>query len=172
MSSVDPAVAPDERVVVRTGLHPMAFSGAWGMALFVALVVVLLIRHNELPLATDVRIALVGALVAALGALPSWLRWRNTGVVVTDRRILATAGARGQYRVELPLAEATVTQEAGLTGRLLDHATLSIAAPDGRRWSIGHVARASTVADAVRNASAKRRPAAAVGDESRRGRRD
>jgi len=167
MSSVDPAVAPGERVVVRTGLHPMAFAGAWGMALFVALVVTLLILHNDLPLRTDLRIAFGGVLVAALGALPSWLRWRNTSVVVTDRRILAQAGARGQYRVELPLSEATLTQDPGLTGRLLDHATLSIAAPDGRSWSIGHVAHARAVTEAAHRAPANRRPGSAVGEPRR-----
>ena len=38
------------------------------MALFVALVVMLLIRHNDLPLATEVQIALVGGSLAALAS--------------------------------------------------------------------------------------------------------
>jgi hypothetical protein len=162
MSSVEPTVTPGERVVMRTGLHPMAFAGALGIALFIGLWAMLLIRHNDLPLRTNVEIAVGGALLAALSAVPSWLRWRNTSVVVTDRRVLATAGARGQHRLELPLADVTVHTEPGLTGRLLDHATLSLTARDGRSWSIGHVASAGAVADAARTGGTKRRPSGGV----------
>lgn len=158
MSSVDSELNPGERIVVRTGLHPVAFAGALGMAVFVGLVVALLIRHNDLPARTDLQIALVGALVAALGALPAVLRWRNTSVVVTERQIMARAGWRGHHRLEVPLGEATVTDEPGGTGRFLDHGTLTIGARDGRSWTIGHVARARAVADAVRGGSTKRRP--------------
>src|SRR5262245_4432392 len=37
MSSAEPTVAPGERTVIRAGLHPMAFAGAVGMALFIGL---------------------------------------------------------------------------------------------------------------------------------------
>jgi membrane protein YdbS with pleckstrin-like domain len=168
MSSVESVVGPEEPTVVRTGLHPVAFGGALGMALFIGLVVALLIRHNDLPLRTDVQIAVVGALVAALGAVPSWLRWRNTSVVVTDRHIVATAGVRGQHHLELPMADATVSAEAGRLGRALDHATLSIVARDGRSWSIGHVAHARAVVEASPGGSTRRRPSGPGGDQSRR----
>ena len=168
MSSVESVVDPGERTIVRTGLHPVAFGGALGMALFIGLVVALLIRHNDLPLRTDVKIALVGALVAALGAVPSWLRWRSTSVVVTERHMVATAGVRGQHRLELPLADATVSEEAGPLGRLLDHATLSIVARDGRSWTIGHVAHARAVVEASRRGWTKRRPSAPGGNEAPR----
>src|SRR5262245_44830971 len=93
MASVDSQLESGERVLFRTGSHPLAFSGAATMALFVALVVALLILHNELPPATQLRIALSGLLVALVGAIPSALRWRNTALAVTDRRILTTAGS-------------------------------------------------------------------------------
>src|SRR5262249_39741437 len=78
MGPIDAPLEPGEQVVFRTGLHPMAFTGALTLALFVALVVMLLIRHNELPPPTEIQIALVGLAVAVIGAIPSFLRWRNT----------------------------------------------------------------------------------------------
>ena len=157
MSSGEPPVAPDERVVMRAGLHPMAFAGALGMALFIGLWAALLILHNDLPLRTDLGIAAGAALLSLLGAVPSWLRWRNTQVVVTDRRILATAGVRGQHGLDVPLTDVTVRAEPGITGRLLDHATLSLASRDGQTWAIGHIAGAGAIAEAARTGGFKRR---------------
>jgi len=171
MSSGEPTVAPGERIVIQAGLHPMAFAGAVGMALFIGLWAALLILHNDLPLRTEIGIVVGALLLALLGAVPSWLRWRNTQVVVTDRRILATAGVRGQYGLEVPLADVTVRAEPGMTGRLLDHATLSIASRDGQSWAIGHIARANAVADAARTSGVRRRaPGGEVGSRARDGR--
>jgi hypothetical protein len=103
MASVDSELESGEHVLFRTGSHPFAFSGAAMMALFVALVVTLLIRHNDLPRGTEVRIALSGLLVALVGAIPSALRWRNTTLAVTDRRILATAGGLRRRALAVPL---------------------------------------------------------------------
>ena len=171
MSSGEPTVAPGERIVIQAGLHPMAFAGAVGMALFIGLWAALLILHNDLPLRTEIGIVVGALLLALLGAVPSWLRWRNTQVVVTDRRILATAGVRGQYGLEVPLADVTVRAEPGMTGRLLDHATLSIASRDGQSWAIGHIARANAVADAARTSGVRRRaPGGEGGPRARDGR--
>lgn len=165
MSAVNSQLESGERVVFRTGLHPMAFGGAISTAAFIGLVVALLILNNDLPARTDARIALVGFLVAALCALPSMLRWRRTGVTVTDRRVLVTAGYRGHHRLEAPLAEVALEQEPGLTGRLLDHGTLAITTSDGRTLGIGHVAQARAVVDAARGpVTAARRGGGASGD--------
>ncbi len=151
MSADQPQLEPGERIVIRTGLHPLAFAGALSTAGFIGLVVALLILHNDLAAGTDLRIALVGALIAALCALPATLRWRRTAVTVTDRRLLATAGLWGQHRLNVTLSElAGIEEEPGLTGRFLDHGTLGITARDGRSLGIGHVAHARTVVEAAR----------------------
>jgi len=146
---------PGEREVFRTGLHPMALSGALGLALFTALVVALLILHNDLPRRTEVQIAGVGVLVAALGSLPALLRWHRTAIVLTDRRLLVSAGAWRRRDLTLPLGEVVLAQDAGLTGRLLDHGTVSITGPGGIASSIGHVAHARELVG-VADAQARR----------------
>jgi hypothetical protein len=150
MASVDSELESGEHVLFRTGSHPLAFSGAAMMALFVALVVTLLIRHNDLPAGTELRIALSGLLVAVLGAIPSALRWRNTVLAVTDRRILATAGGLRRRALAVPLGPGVVDQDAGVTGRLLDHGTVVIAAPNGSSTSFRHVARARELVEVAR----------------------
>jgi membrane protein YdbS with pleckstrin-like domain len=157
MGAIDEQLEPEEQVLFRTGLHPMAFSGAVTLALFVALVVMLLIRHNDLPRLTEIRIALAGIAVAAIGAVPSLLRWRNTELAVTGRRVLVSAGGFRRRRLAVPLAPAAVEQEGGLTGGVLDHGTVTVAAPDGTASSIGHVARARDLVEFAR-AQARRNP--------------
>jgi len=150
MGAIDAQLEPEERVLFRTGLHPMAFTGAVTLALFVALVVILLIRHNDLPSRTEIQIVLVGLGVAVIGAIPSVLRWRNTELAVTERRVLVSAGGFRRRRLAVPLAPAAVEQEGGLTGGALDHGTVTVAAPDGRASSIGHVARARELVEIAR----------------------
>jgi len=157
MASVELQLEPEERVLFRTGLHPLAFTGAVTLALFVALVVALLIGHNDLPPRTELQIALAGAAVAVLGALPSALRWRNTALAVTDHRLLVSTGALRPRRLGIPLGPAAIDQEAGLTGGLFDHGTIVISAPDGYTSSIGHVARARELVNVAR-AQARRTP--------------
>ena len=148
----------------RTGLHPMAFAGALSLALFVALVVVLLIRHNDLPPATEAQIVVVGALVALLGSVPALLRWRHTALFVTDRRLLVRSGTYRQHMLATPLAPGIVEQESGATGRMLDHGTVTVVGPDGQMIGVAHVARARELvevarAQARRSATARRSPA-------------
>ena len=45
----------------RTGLHPMSGASALIMAAFIAFVGTLIIRHNDLPAATDVRVGVAVA---------------------------------------------------------------------------------------------------------------
>ena len=163
MGHLEEWLEPGEGVIFRTGLHPMAFGGALSLALFVALVVVLLIRHNDLPAATEVQIALVGGLVAALGFLPSLLRWWHTAFLLTERRLLVRMGTYRQHTLVSPLAPGVVEQEAGITGRMLDHGTVLVTGPDGQATGVAHVARARelvevTRAQARRTAAGRRGP--------------
>jgi membrane protein YdbS with pleckstrin-like domain len=162
MASVESQLEPGERVLFQTGLHPLAFSGAATLAVFVTLIVALLIRHNDLPAQTELQIALVGAAVAVLGALPSALRWRNTALAVTDRRVLMNGGGLRRRHLTVPLGPAAVEQESGLTGSLFDHGTVTISGPDGRSSSVGHVARARELVEVAR-AQARRAPRRSAG---------
>ena len=164
MGRAEDWLEPGERVMFRTGLHPMAFAGALSLALFVALVVVLLIRHNDLPPATEAQIVVVGALVALLGSVPALLRWRHTALFVTDRRLLVRSGTYRQHMLATPLAPGIVEQESGATGRMLDHGTVTVVGPDGQMIGVAHVARARELvevarAQARRSATARRSPA-------------
>jgi membrane protein YdbS with pleckstrin-like domain len=164
MGRAEDWLEPGERVLFRTGLHPMAFAGALSLALFVALVVLLLIRHNDLPPATEAQIVVVGVLVALVGSVPALLRWRHTALVVTDRRVLVRSGTYWQHVLATPLAPGIVEQESGTTGRLLDHGTVTVMGPDGQVIGVAHVARARELvemarAQARRSATARRSPA-------------
>ena len=164
MGRAEDWLEPGERAMFRTGLHPMAFAGALSLALFVALVVVLLIRHNDLPPATEAQIVVVGALVALLGLVPALLRWRHTALFVTDRRLLVRSGTYRQHMLATPLAPGIVEQESGATGRMLDHGTVTVVGPDGQMIGVAHVARARELvevarAQARRSATARRSPA-------------
>ena len=157
MHGAQAQLEPGEQVLFQTRQHPMAFSGAAGMALCIALAVILLIRHNDLPLSTEVQIAVVGGLLALASALPAILRWRHTALVLTERRLLVSAGGLRRHEMAIPLGPAVLEQEAGLSGKLLDHGTVLMTAPDGQLSSVAHVARARELVELAR-AQARRSP--------------
>src|SRR5262249_4024648 len=164
MGRAEDWLEPGERVMFGTGLHPMAFAGALSLALFVALVVALLIRHNDLPAATEAQIVVVGVLVALLGSVPALLRWWHTALLVTDRRRVVRSGTYRQHRLATPLAPGIVEQESSATGRLLDHGTVTVMAAEGQVIGVAHVARARELVEVVRaqarrSATARRSPA-------------
>ncbi|HKA28714.1 MAG TPA: PH domain-containing protein [Candidatus Binatia bacterium] len=150
MRGVGAQLEPGERVLFETRQHPMAFSGAAGMALCVVLVVFLLIRHNDLPPATEAQIAVVGLLVGLAAALPALLRWRHTTLALTDRRLLVSAGGFRRRELAIPLGPAVLEQEPGLTGKLLDHGTVFMESPDGQLSSVSHVAHARALVEQAR----------------------
>jgi membrane protein YdbS with pleckstrin-like domain len=151
MASVDSQLEAGERVLFRTGLHPLAFSGAVSLAVFVALVVALLIAHNDLPTRIELQIALVGAAVAVLGSIPSALRWRNTRLEVTDRRLLIHSGGMRRRQLAIPLAPGVIEYDASMTSRLFDHGTVTVAGPGGHVSSIGHVSQAHELVTVAQN---------------------
>jgi len=150
MRGAEAQLEPGERVIFETRQHLMAFSGAAGMALCVALVVLLLIRHNDLPQATEVQIAVVGALVSLVAALPALLRWRHTTLVLTERRLLVSAGGLRRREIAIPLGPAVLEQEPGFSGKLLDHGTVIVSTPDGQLSSVAHVAHAHELVERAR----------------------
>ena len=150
MPAAEAQLEPGEQVLFQTGQHPMAFSGAAGMALCIGLAVFLLIRHNDLPPATEVEIAAVGALLALIGAVPAILRWRHAALVLTERRLLVSAGGFRRREMAIPQGPAVLEQEPGLTGKLLDHGTVLMTSPDGQLSSVAHVAHARELVERAR----------------------
>jgi hypothetical protein len=153
MPSVERLLAPGERVVFRTRLHPVVLGGGLSTAAFILLVVALLIRHNDLPPATEAQIALVGLGLIVLALVRPILRWRRTAFLVTDQRLLVQAGAFRPGTLEVPLDRPDVLSADG--GRA--YGTLNVASSDGRGWRFTHVAAADQLAAAARTPSRRAR---------------
>jgi len=145
-----------EAVVLRGRLHPVVLAGGIGGAAFVALVATLLIRHNDLSAGTNFRIVFWAAVVAALFLVRPVLRWRRSGVVVTDRRLLMRFGAFRLETIAVPLSTDGVgASVTSLPGRLLDYGMLAIATSQGEGRTIWPMAHPSAIVEAVQ-AAAKR----------------
>jgi len=145
-----------EEVVLRGRLHPVVLAGGIGAAAFVALVATLLIRHNDLSAGTNFRIVFWAAVIAALFLVRPVLRWRRSGIVVTDRRLLVRFGAFRLDTLEAPLAaDGVAVSVTSLAGRLLDYGMLAIATSGGEGRTIWPVAQPSAIVAAVQ-AMAKR----------------
>ena len=148
MASAEPVLEPGERVVFRTGLHPVALSGAVGFAAFSLLVATLLVVNNDLPPATDLRIVVVGLLVAASGFVRPGLRLRHTRLVVTDRRLLAAWGAFRRRSAAIELSPDAVAGER--TRRWVDAGTVAaMSGDDVLSWA--PVARPEALAAAAQS---------------------
>ncbi len=156
MHDVERLLTPGEQMVARTGLHAVVLGGAASFAVFVGLVVFLLIRNNELATATDLQIAAVGVLIAACGFVTPFLRLRRTAFLVTDRRLVVTAGGLRRQTLEIPLERANVREgDQTLLGRWLGYGSLGVSAPADvpRTWA--HVVRPGAIVAAV-NGDARR----------------
>jgi len=124
MGSLDRHLDADERIVFRTRLHPVVFTGAVGFAAFVIGVAALVVVRNPLAPGTARTLLLGGLAVAAGGFVMPVLRWRRTEFAVTPRRLLATVGLLPARVVELRHGEAAVEVEQTLGGRLLGYGTV------------------------------------------------
>lgn len=137
---------------LRLRPHPVVFGGALGLASFVALVVALLVLHNDLPRATEWRIVLGGAGVALAGFVGPSLRWRRARVELSPDRLSWSLGLVRRQRLDIDLDELrALAVEQGVLGRWLGYATLRVIDATGRERTflpVGHV-------DAFRAASAR-----------------
>ena len=163
MGSVDCLLASEERVLFRTRLHPVVYAGAASFSGFVALVVTLLIRHNDLAAATDVRIAVVGTVLAAASLVPTALRRWRSAFLVTDRRVLISGGLLVARTLEGPLTDLEVA--TGRWGRLLGYGTVVIVGSDGSVTTLARVARSAEMVEAAR--AQARRPVSGRRSEKR-----
>lgn len=107
--------------------HVIHFAGATSWAAFVAFVVTLLIRHNDLPASTDWRIVGGGVLVALAGAIAPAARWLRTRIEIDTARARCTSGLVRQTTVDLALDRARgVVLEQSLLGRWLGYGRLRV----------------------------------------------
>jgi len=143
-------LAADEKVAYTTRLHPVVFGGALELAVVVGGIVTLLIRHNDLPPSTVRQLCIGGLSLILLGALPTFVRWRTSEFVVTNRRVMLKMGLISVHTVELllPKIEA-IGVDQGFAGRLLGYGTLRITGTGGTVETFPQVAEPLALRDAV-----------------------
>jgi membrane protein YdbS with pleckstrin-like domain len=142
--------AGEESVRFRTRLHPIAFSGAVGLAAFIALATGLVIRNNELPPPTQLRIALVGGLLAVAALVPATVRWRTAEFVLTTHRLRLQVRSLRLHRVELPLHEvAAVEVSASWLGSRLGYGALHVGGASGVVETFAPLARVREFREAI-----------------------
>lgn len=115
------------RAPLGTRPHPIYFAGAAGWVAFVALVVLLLVRHNELAPSTNWAIGGAGVLVAIMGVIGPVTRWRRMWIEIDGGDARCTSGVLRASTVGVNLDRArTVTIETGVAGRWLDYGRLRV----------------------------------------------
>jgi membrane protein YdbS with pleckstrin-like domain len=149
-------------------LHPHAafFNGAASYTAFVALVVTLLIRHNDLPSWTEWRFVAYGVVAALAGWIGPAFRWRASWVELDDRRLRWSVGLLRRRRLdsELDRLQALVVEQGSL-GQWLGYGTLRAVDEAGVEHAfpaVGHVSEfraAATRALSARRARAGSRRA-------------
>src|SRR2546425_11240398 len=159
MGYIEKHLAPGERVVFRTRLHPVIFAGTVAFAAFVLGVVGLIVSRNELTTRTVALLWLAGVIIAIGSLLPLYVRWQTSEFAVTDRRVLVKVGLLSVHTLELllPKVEA-IGVDQPLAGRLLGFGTLRIVGTGGTIEEFERVARP----DALREAVVRLAPAAPV----------
>jgi len=142
----------------RTRLHPVSFTGGLGVAAFVTLATTLIIRNNELPPSTELRVGVVGAALALSALIPSWIRWRTGEFSVDGQQLRLQIRFLRWHRMELPLREvAAIEVSQSWLGRQLDYGTVHVAGPDGVVDSFAPVAHPTGLRDGVAAALPGRR---------------
>ena len=146
----------DGAILFRTRLHPMSCAGASWLAAFILFVGTLIIRHNDLSKATDVRIAAASGLLAVLALLGPILRLARSEFAVTRSRFLVRTGLGGA-RTEIGLRDVTqLDVHAGSLGRYLDYGTVTVTMRDDDVLVFHHVAAPGALREAMRGVAARR----------------
>ena len=89
----------------RRRLHPVVFANAVGFVAFVAFVVTLLLRHNELAPPTQHRVVAWGIVVAAFRLVGPGLRRLRSWVAVDERRLAWRTGTLSVRAFDAALAD-------------------------------------------------------------------
>jgi len=135
----------------------MSCAGGASLAAFVLFVGGLIIRHNDLPAATDLRIA-AGTLVLGLGAMAGpLLRLLRSEVVVTPARLQLRLGGWRPRVTDLALRDVQGLEvRSGVLGRQLDFGTFAVSSRDDDVTVVHHLHRAAALEDAIRRAVSRR----------------
>jgi membrane protein YdbS with pleckstrin-like domain len=146
-----------DAALFSAGLHPMSCAGAFGLAVFIGFVGTLVIRHNDLSAATDMRVA-AGTLALCLAAVAGPLRrlWRSE-LVVTPAELRMRLGTWRSRETHIPLREVRgLDVRSTALGRRLDFGTLTVAAREDDLFVVHHVRAAAALHDAIRRGSGRR----------------
>jgi membrane protein YdbS with pleckstrin-like domain len=144
-------------VLFRTGLHPMSGASAFGLAAFIAFIGTLIIRHNDLPPATDARIALVCLALGGLALVGPLLRLRRSAVVVTPGTLHLRLASWRERATDIPVrAIRAIDVRSGAVGRRFDFGTVTLAADDDTVIVVHHVRAPVALRDALRRAGGRR----------------
>lgn len=131
---------------IRTHPHVVHFAGAACWTAFVALVVTLLIRHNDLPAATDWKIVGGGALAALAGAIGPALRWLRTEIELDPGRARYRGGLVRRTIVDVAFERARgVAIEQSFLGRRLGYGRLRVVDEAGTVHVFPPIGRLETV---------------------------
>jgi membrane protein YdbS with pleckstrin-like domain len=157
MANRGEALARSEGVLFRTGLHPVSGASALGLAAFIAFVGGLIIRHNDLPPATDARIALLCLVLGGAALAGPLLRLRRSAVVVTPGHLHLHLASWRAHATDIPVRDIrTVDVRSGAVGRRLDFGTVTVAAGEDTLIVVHHVRAPLTLRDALRRAGGRR----------------
>jgi len=153
LAYVDRHLAPDERILFRTKLHPVVFANAVWWAIFVLGAVTMIVLHNDLRPESVRLFWLGGVAIALFGFVSPWVTWQTSEFAVTSRRVLLKQGFLRVHTVELLNAKVeTVGVDQTLGGRLLGYGTLRVTGTGGTNEVFQRVARPEAFRDAVAQA--------------------
>ena len=126
-----------ERVALITRPHPLTFwlAAARGLILALILFAAALVVEQFRILPAELVAArpyitvalLVVALLALLGALGAWLRWRMHEIVVTDRRVIRISGILSKEVIDYSLDAITdLRLRQSWLGRIFDYGDVDV----------------------------------------------
>lgn len=157
MASQEESRAASEPVLFRTGLHPMSMASALSLAAFIGFVGALIILHNDLPLGTDLRIALGCLALAAAALLGPVRRLRRSAIAVTPGRLELRLGTWRPRTTDIPVRDIRAWDvTTGRLGRRLDFGTLQVAGTDDTFVVVHHVRAPQALRAALRQAGGRR----------------
>jgi hypothetical protein len=136
---------------LRTHPHPIHFAGAAGWALFVALVVTLMVRHNDLSAATEWSFVAWGLVVALVGFVGPMARWLRTWVEFDGPAARCTSGVLRQSTVDVDLVRSRAMEvDRGFAGGWLGYGRLRVLDDGGATHLFPPVGEAALRAAAAR----------------------
>jgi membrane protein YdbS with pleckstrin-like domain len=118
---------PNETPLYKTSIHPITFIGSSIFAGFV-----LLFFAIPMAIASQSAAGLLFLLLPPLIALPAFITYKNSELLITDRRVLIKVGFIHRRTLEMFISKIeSVSVSQGLFGRLWDYGTVIIRGTGG-----------------------------------------